>query len=320
MPMPTGFFLFSGITSALLGFGIGAIIMQSLQTLAGPYKKKRDIRSMSMDELERDLYKITIRSDFRHVGGAREFIRDLRGTPVYTNKELPFEDKEAGIVKGYIPKEMIPYAEKWLNESEYIWDVIIESPEGQKYGLKETTRVDISKYGQLLPEDRLVPRSEEVGHKTVIPTSHSYLLRSLYEESKPLAKKSKDFWEFLERMTDFVYDEIEYNLDVPGKIHHLEDMGKHGGVCKEKAALLHLLLKKFNIESTFEKGNYMEVKEDGSLKYVGGHAWVGVEKYGKKVILDPANNIMKTPEELYEEDHVVFEPASENIVERSKKV
>lgn len=262
---------------------------------------------------ESNLYEkeyVIIRSDPRRVENAAHLVKDFMGDVTYTNASNP--ERLYGIVKTYIPKSKVAELSRYPDKLGYVWDIVVKPSDKEPYTIKESKATDLnSMEGLLYSNDRIMPSSPS-GHILIIPDEHNSKMLDVYRRAKEWTKNSSSTLDFIERLNEFVYEILSYKEDFveSHKIVRLDDALKYGGVCKEKAALLQVLLQKFGKKSSFKRGQF--VKLNG---YSHRHAWVEIEYGGKKWIADPTNGIFSSEDQI-SKSRFRFKP-TENIVERS---
>jgi len=215
-----------------------------------------------------------------------------------------------------------------LQKAKYVWDAEIKTSGKEPYRLKVSKEVDLdSSTGKLYSQDRILPSSIQEGHILVIPRFGNPRIQQLYQEAKGTVKDARDARELAERLNSFIHQKVHYEEpDVEEKVLHIDRALEYGGVCKEKAALLQMMLQMFGIESRFRRGKFQPYNERGKAinydrktgrKVSGRHAWIEVKAGKEKLIADPTNNLLGNEEDLYRLERVKFVPGK-NVVERSR--
>ena len=136
--------------------------------------------------------------------------------------------------------------------------------------------------------DVLRSRSKK-GYALIIPgfDDHSFLeiLDSAITQTKGLDSKEKVL-----ELTKFVRKEIEYENVFKGKRLTMlsESIKLRKGVCKEKAAILQMLLRQSGFDSFYMKGFVKTPSRTGA------HAWVEVNLHNNVYIADPTIGYFRT--------------------------
>jgi len=264
--------------------------------------------------MERELYQVSLRTDAEYVRNAVHLVQDMNGTVSYTNTAN--KDKVYGVVKGYIPKERIDVAKEDLRRAPYVWDAEIKVPDAEPYKLKRSQRLSLNQIdGKLHAEDRLVPEHAS-GYTIIVPSFKNPRIEQLYQEAKLRVAGRQNQIELVQILTDFIYKRIPYNDKIQDRMLHLDRALDYGGVCKEKAALLQMLLQRFGIESRFRRGYFEYLNKPGGRPWrTSKHAWVEVHIGNQNFVADPTKDLLATPEEIYKLQ-ARFSSGS-NIIERT---
>ncbi|MEM3181144.1 MAG: transglutaminase-like domain-containing protein [Candidatus Micrarchaeaceae archaeon] len=130
-----------------------------------------------------------------------------------------------------------------------------------------------------------IESASPVGYGLILPSPNSPLFREYYKKATDYAGLSTGL-DRVARLLGFVHDSIMYDENFGNGMKYvplymaLRD-GK--GVCKEKAALLYMILTLEGFDAKYVKGTLTD--RDGA----GGHAWVKIRIGKDEYLADPTN-------------------------------
>jgi transglutaminase-like putative cysteine protease len=162
-------------------------------------------------------------------------------------------------------------------------------------------------------------KSRGNGYALVIPNSSEPLVQNFYQEALTYAGNTAGK-QRIGRFVDFVYKSIkgeenwEKGLE---EVSLLSSLGLRKGVCKEKAALLSIILSLDGIESDYKRG--LVPDENDEMKR---HAWLKVKFDNEFWLTDPSYGPRfgkyesATRMGKYSEDGNFLERALEKLIKR----
>jgi transglutaminase-like putative cysteine protease len=123
------------------------------------------------------------------------------------------------------------------------------------------------------------------GYTLVIPNSSEPLVQNFYQEALSYAGGTTEK-QRIGKFVDFVYRSIrgERGWEKGQKeVSLLSSLGLKKGVCKEKAALLSMILSLDGIENDYKRGSVPDENDE-----MGRHAWVKVKLGDEFWLADPS--------------------------------
>jgi hypothetical protein len=135
-----------------------------------------------------------------------------------------------------------------------------------------------------LKEDQKI-KSKGNSYTLVIPSFSDPLVQSFYQDAKMYAGSAKGK-ERIEKFIEYVSKNIEAERGWEKgakKVSLLSSLGLRRGVCKERAAILSMILTLDGFENQYKRG----LVPDGNDE-IGRHAWVKVKIDDKFWLADPS--------------------------------
>ncbi len=163
-------------------------------------------------------------------------------------------------------------------------------------------------------------KSKGNGYTLIIPRYNEPLIQEFYQKAKNYARDNKNE-KRVGRFVDFVYKSIrgERGWEKGVKeVSLLSSLGLRKGVCKEKAAILSMILTIENFENYYKCGTVLN--RNGRSR----HAWVKVKVNDKFFLADPSfgphfgeyEKVLKF--NGYEEDEVFIKKICKELLKKVK--